>query len=94
MSARTTTRRRQLSHLLEANESPDITLQILPFAKGALRWFKSSYSGGNTTECVEAALLVGGVAVRDSKDSGGGGWCLGGDAWGRFLGGVVRGMGG
>ncbi|MFE4827126.1 helix-turn-helix domain-containing protein [Streptomyces sp. NPDC056672] len=27
--------REQLSHLLEANESPDITLQILPFAKGA-----------------------------------------------------------
>ncbi|MFJ2112822.1 helix-turn-helix domain-containing protein [Streptomyces sp. NPDC087850] len=25
----------QLDHLLEANESPDITLQILPFAKGA-----------------------------------------------------------
>ncbi|WP_329033220.1 helix-turn-helix domain-containing protein [Streptomyces sp. NBC_01725] len=25
----------QLNHLLEANESPDITLQILPFAKGA-----------------------------------------------------------
>lgn len=27
--------RDQLRHLLEANESPDITLQILPFAKGA-----------------------------------------------------------
>ncbi|MFE4174918.1 helix-turn-helix domain-containing protein [Streptomyces sp. NPDC056909] len=27
--------REQLSHLLEANGSPDITLQILPFAKGA-----------------------------------------------------------
>ncbi|MET4924320.1 helix-turn-helix transcriptional regulator [Streptomyces sp. PSRA5] len=27
--------REQLSHLLQANESPDITLQILPFAKGA-----------------------------------------------------------
>ncbi|MFD9867118.1 helix-turn-helix domain-containing protein [Streptomyces niveus] len=29
------TMREQLSHLLRANESPDITLQILPFAKGA-----------------------------------------------------------
>ncbi|WP_405820223.1 helix-turn-helix transcriptional regulator [Streptomyces sp. NBC_00838] len=29
------TMREQLSHLLHANESPDITLQILPFAKGA-----------------------------------------------------------
>ncbi|WP_413808066.1 helix-turn-helix domain-containing protein [Streptomyces sp. OE57] len=27
--------RGQLSHLLRANESPDITLQVLPFAKGA-----------------------------------------------------------
>ncbi|MBD3009158.1 helix-turn-helix transcriptional regulator [Streptomyces sp. 5-10] len=27
--------REQLSHLLRANESPDITLQVLPFAKGA-----------------------------------------------------------
>ncbi|MEV8566730.1 helix-turn-helix transcriptional regulator [Streptomyces sp. NPDC051322] len=27
--------REQLDHLLRANESPDITLQILPFAKGA-----------------------------------------------------------
>ncbi|MEV5608420.1 DUF397 domain-containing protein [Streptomyces sp. NPDC052225] len=33
-------------------------------------WFKSSYSGGNTTECVEAAFTPGGalVRVRDSKD--------------------------
>lgn len=29
------TMREQLGHLLQANESPDITLQILPFAKGA-----------------------------------------------------------
>lgn len=30
-------------------------------------WFKSSYSGGNTTECVEAALIPFGILVRDSK---------------------------
>lgn len=30
-------------------------------------WFKSSYSGGNTTECVEAAFVPSGVLVRDSK---------------------------
>ncbi|MES5823544.1 DUF397 domain-containing protein [Streptomyces sp. RG80] len=30
-------------------------------------WFKSSYSGGNTTECVEAAFIPSGVLVRDSK---------------------------
>ena len=32
-----------------------------------LVWFKSSYSGGNTTECVEAAFLPSAVLVRDSK---------------------------
>ncbi|NUT25679.1 MAG: DUF397 domain-containing protein [Streptomyces sp.] len=30
-------------------------------------WFKSSYSGGNTTECVEAAFVPAGVLIRDSK---------------------------
>ncbi|MFJ2236799.1 DUF397 domain-containing protein [Streptomyces sp. NPDC087859] len=30
-------------------------------------WFKSSYSGANETECVEAAMLPGRTAVRDSK---------------------------
>jgi hypothetical protein len=30
-------------------------------------WFKSSYSGGNTTECVETAFTPSGVLVRDSK---------------------------
>lgn len=30
-------------------------------------WFKSSYSGGNTTECVQAAIVPFGVLIRDSK---------------------------
>ncbi|WP_329299894.1 DUF397 domain-containing protein [Streptomyces sp. NBC_00659] len=34
-------------------------------------WFKSSYSGGNTTECVEASFTPSGVLVRDSKHTGG-----------------------
>ncbi|MGC4980952.1 DUF397 domain-containing protein [Streptomyces sp. DT193] len=34
-------------------------------------WFKSSYSGGNTTECVEASSTLSGVLVRDSKHTGG-----------------------
>ncbi|WP_431939209.1 DUF397 domain-containing protein [Nocardia grenadensis] len=35
------------------------------------KWFKSSYSSGQT-ECVEVAwLLTGGVGVRDSKDTSG-----------------------
>jgi hypothetical protein len=32
-----------------------------------LKWFKSSYSGGNATECVEAAFVPSGVLIRDSK---------------------------
>ncbi|MGW2559119.1 DUF397 domain-containing protein [Streptomyces sp. NPDC001514] len=32
-----------------------------------IEWFKSSYSGGSGTECVEAARVPGGTAVRDSK---------------------------
>ncbi|WP_262061014.1 DUF397 domain-containing protein [Streptomyces sp. STR69] len=34
-------------------------------------WFKSSYSGANATECVEAAFTSAGVLVRDSKDVNG-----------------------
>ncbi|MBW8738840.1 MAG: DUF397 domain-containing protein [Streptomyces turgidiscabies] len=30
-------------------------------------WFKSSYSGGNTTECLEAAFIRSAVLIRDSK---------------------------
>jgi hypothetical protein len=33
-----------------------------------LRWFTSSFSGGNGASCVEVAFLLGGVAVRDTKD--------------------------
>ncbi|MFE1956932.1 DUF397 domain-containing protein [Streptomyces sp. NPDC059479] len=55
---------------------------------------ESTYSSGSGTECVEAALLVGGVVVRDSKDPGRGRLVFGRDAWGGFVGGVVRGMGG
>jgi len=34
-------------------------------------WFKSSYSGANTTECVETAFIPAGVLVRDSKQANG-----------------------
>jgi len=30
-------------------------------------WFKSSYSGGNETECVECAYTSEGILLRDSK---------------------------
>ena len=35
-----------------------------------LRWFTSSFSGGNGANCVEVAFLPGEVAVRDTKDRG------------------------
>ncbi|MGA5000785.1 DUF397 domain-containing protein [Streptomyces arboris] len=35
-----------------------------------LSWFKSSYSGGDGDNCVEIALDVDAVRVRDSKDVG------------------------
>ena len=33
-----------------------------------LRWFTSSFSGGNGDSCVEVAFLPDAVAVRDTKD--------------------------
>jgi hypothetical protein len=33
-----------------------------------LRWFTSSFSGGNGDACVEVAFLPEVVAVRDTKD--------------------------
>ncbi|QLJ00187.1 DUF397 domain-containing protein [Streptomyces sp. NEAU-sy36] len=48
------------------------------------RWFKSSYSGGNATECVEAAFVPSGVLVRDSKNVSGPILVLHGGAWQAF----------
>jgi hypothetical protein len=49
------------------------------------RWFKSSYSGGNQTECVEAAHLTAGAAVRDSKDPHGPQLAFGTPSWAVFV---------
>ncbi|WP_327367621.1 DUF397 domain-containing protein [Streptomyces sp. NBC_01217] len=54
------------------------------FAK-PLSWFKSSYSGGNTTECVEAARLPQAVAVRDSKTPDGPVLTFGNTSWSGFV---------
>ncbi|MBQ0963649.1 DUF397 domain-containing protein [Streptomyces tendae] len=35
------------------------------------RWFKSSYSGGSGTECVECAYGPDGALIRDSKRADG-----------------------
>ncbi|WP_329573220.1 DUF397 domain-containing protein [Streptomyces sp. NBC_01361] len=51
----------------------------------ALSWFKSSYSGGNTTECVEVAVAPAGVCIRDSKRTAGPHLEVSAEAWSRFV---------
>ncbi|MFE6283203.1 DUF397 domain-containing protein [Streptomyces sp. NPDC057877] len=48
-------------------------------------WFKSSYSGGNATECLEAAFVPPGVLIRDSKHPTGPHLTVAPQAWHRFL---------
>ncbi|MEV8345522.1 DUF397 domain-containing protein [Streptomyces niveus] len=52
---------------------------------GAVVWFKSSYSGGNTTECVEVAHLSHALAVRDSKNTEGARLTFSTGAWDGFV---------
>ncbi|MFE1261499.1 DUF397 domain-containing protein [Streptomyces albogriseolus] len=52
------------------------------------KWFKSSYSGGNATECLEAAYTPDGVLIRDSKRSSGPRLELSREAWAHFIAGV------
>jgi len=55
------------------------------------RWIKSSYSGP-TGNCVEVALLAdGGVAVRNSRDTGGPALVFTGAEWEAFLRGAQAG---
>ncbi|MER6166798.1 DUF397 domain-containing protein [Streptomyces violaceorubidus] len=49
-------------------------------------WFKSSYSGGNTTECVECAYTPTRTLIRDSKRPVGPVLSVGTDAWRHFIG--------
>ncbi|MFG2385035.1 DUF397 domain-containing protein [Streptomyces avermitilis] len=49
-------------------------------------WFKSSYSGGNETECVETVMLPGRTAVRDSKQPTGTQLSFRSLAWRSFIG--------
>lgn len=56
-----------------------------PQSVSELVWFKSSHSGGNTTECVETALVPEGVLVRDSKEPDGPRIPVSAAAWSRFL---------
>ncbi|MFF4348861.1 DUF397 domain-containing protein [Streptomyces sp. NPDC001530] len=49
-------------------------------------WFKSSYSGGNETECVECAHTDSGTLVRDSKRPAGPVVTVRSDTWRAFVG--------
>ncbi|MEU5582819.1 DUF397 domain-containing protein [Streptomyces huasconensis] len=53
-------------------------------------WFKSSYSGGNETECVEVALTDDDVLIRDSKRPRGALVAVRPEAWDGFLAGIHR----
>ncbi|WP_326594485.1 DUF397 domain-containing protein [Streptomyces brevispora] len=50
-----------------------------------VQWFKSSYSGGSGTECVEVADLGTSVGVRDSKQPVGPYIAVGSGAWAAFV---------
>ncbi|MFJ3553830.1 DUF397 domain-containing protein [Streptomyces sp. NPDC090114] len=50
-----------------------------------LVWVRSSYSNGAGGECVEGALRVDGVQLRDSKDVEGPVITVGHDAWASFV---------
>ena len=50
----------------------------------AQHWFKSSYSGGSGTECLECARTREGALVRDSKCTTGSVIAVGKHAWHAF----------
>ena len=50
-----------------------------------LEWIKSSYSGSNDNDCVEAAATPGTVHVRDSKDTRGPQLAFTPRAWAEFV---------
>ncbi|MGY4926162.1 DUF397 domain-containing protein [Streptomyces sp. 900105755] len=55
-----------------------------------LAWFKSSYSGGNTTECLEAASAPAGILIRDSKQADRLRLALSAKTWTSFVRGMVK----
>ncbi|WP_447037688.1 DUF397 domain-containing protein [Streptomyces sp. DSM 118878] len=50
-----------------------------------VRWFKSSYSGGSGTECVEVAVMTPEVLIRDTKCPADGRLRFGAAAWAEFV---------
>jgi len=55
-------------------------------------WFKSTFSGDSGGNCVEVAVLAGGVAVRDSKDPAGPALIFTVAEWLAFLAGAAEGQ--
>ncbi|PWI05193.1 DUF397 domain-containing protein [Streptomyces sp. NWU339] len=53
-------------------------------------WFKSSYSGGSGTECVECACSVDGTLIRDSKRAEGPVVHVRAGAWSAFVRSLAR----
>jgi hypothetical protein len=59
-------------------------------ASAGVQWHKSSYSNAGN-QCVEVARIGGAVAVRDSKNPGGGHLTFSATEWEAFLDSVKRG---
>jgi len=72
-----------------------MTIPSTPQASDADRgaWRKSSYSGGGNN-CVEVATAddAAAIAVRDSKNPGGGHLTFGAEAWTAFVSDIKRGQ--
>ncbi|MDG9720394.1 DUF397 domain-containing protein [Streptomyces sp. DH24] len=60
-------------------------------APSRLQWFKSSYSGGSGTECVECARVEAGVLIRDSKQRKGATLTIADEPWLALIDAVQRG---
>ncbi|MGW3127648.1 DUF397 domain-containing protein [Streptomyces sp. NPDC001123] len=65
-------------------------MQTRPLNSRQPAWFKSSYSGGNATECVETAFVPSGVLVRDSKQQTSPSLTVSPAAWSFFVAGVCH----
>jgi hypothetical protein len=63
-------------------------MNIRDFDRDTARWFTSTRSNGNGGNCVEAARLDDGMAVRDSKDPQGPVLRFTSGGWAAFVGGL------
>jgi hypothetical protein len=62
-----------------------MTLQPSAVDGSNLTWIKSTYSGSNDNDCVEAAASPGTVHVRDSKNVQGPRLAFSSRAWAEFV---------